>query len=88
MITTNKTSIINNDHVNNFNKNINNFNNGGGNAGTNDLSDDIGNKNCKKKCRHINNLYEYLNGLLLPFKFALWLFSPMPFTWKLKDRKI
>jgi hypothetical protein len=29
-----------------------------------------------------------LNGLLLPFKFALWFFSPMPFTWKLKDRKI
>jgi len=41
--------------------------------------DDTGNENCKRRQRHINSLYEYLNGLLLPFKFALWFFSPMPY---------
>ena len=55
MITKNKTVIINDNHViNNFTKNINNFNNGGGNAGKNDLSDNIGNENCKRRWRHIN----------------------------------
>ena len=89
MTTTNKTIIINDDHENNnCTKNINNFNNAGGNALKNDLSNDIRNKNCKRWWRHINSLYEYLNGLLLLFKFALWLFSPVPFNWKLRDRKI
>lgn len=78
---TKKQNIINDDHVNNnISKNINNFGNGGGNAVRMTSVTILGTRTARED--------EDTLIACCYLTFALWFFSPMPFTLKLRDRKI